>query len=84
MAIDLDDKKRLYADGEISEYWVIDVRGYRIFAFRLDEKGVYQECNVSQGLPNLAITLLEKTLEQLATKTNTEAAIWFSQQILDI
>lgn len=84
LAIDLDKKKRLYADLGISEYWVIDVRAYRIFAFRLDEEGVYQECEVSQVLPNLAIALLEKTMELLETKTNTEAAIWFSQQIQDI
>ena len=84
LAIDLDEKKRLYADFGISEYWVIDVRVYRIFAFRLDEKGVYQECEVSQVLPNLAIALLEKTMELLDTKTNTEAAIWFSKQIQDL
>ncbi len=81
LAIDLDEKKRLYADLGISEYWVIDVRACRIFAFRLDEEGVYQECEVSQVLPNLAIALLEQTMELLETKTNTEAAIWFSQQI---
>lgn len=81
LAIDLDKKKRMYADLGISEYWVIDVKAYRIFAFRLDEDDDYQECEVSQVLPNLEIALLEKTLEQLITKTNTEAAIWFSQQI---
>ena len=81
LAIDLDEKKRLYADLGISEYWVIDVRACRIFAFRLDEKGIYQQCEVSQVLPNLAIALLEQTMELLDTKTNTEAAIWFSQQI---
>ena len=84
LAIDLDEKKRLYADLGISEYWVIDVRAYRIFAFRLDEEGVYQECEISQFLPNLAISLLEKTMELLDTKTNTEAAIWFSKQIQDL
>ena len=81
LAIDLDEKKRLYADLGISEYWVSDVRAYRIFAFKLDETGVYQQCEVSHILPNLAIALLEQTIELLATKTNTEAAIWFSQQI---
>ncbi len=79
LAIDLDEKKRLYADLGISEYWVIDVRAYRLFAFKLDESGVYQQCEFSQVLPNLAIALLEQTVELLATKTNTEAAIWFSQ-----
>jgi Uma2 family endonuclease len=77
----LDEKKRLYADLGIAEYWVIDVRAYRLFAFQLDESGVYKQCEFSQVLPNLAVSLLEKTLEQLTTKTNTEAAIWFSQQI---
>jgi len=81
LAIDLDEKKRIYAELGIAEYWVIDVRAYRLFAFKLDENAVYQQCEVSQVLPNLAIALLEKTLEQLTTKTNTEAAIWFSQQI---
>ncbi|MFM7602979.1 MAG: Uma2 family endonuclease [Pseudanabaena sp.] len=81
LAIDLDEKKRVYAELDISEYWVIDVRAYRLFAFKLDENGVYEQCEVSQVLPDLAISLLEKTLEQLTTKTNTEAAIWFSQQI---
>jgi Uma2 family endonuclease len=81
LAIDLDEKKRLYADLGISEYWVIDVCAYRLFAFQLDESGVYKQCEVSQVLPNLEISLLEKTLEQLTTKTNTEAAIWFSKQI---
>jgi Uma2 family endonuclease len=81
LAIDLDEKKRLYANFGIGEYWVIDVLAARIFAFRLDETGIYQQCETSQVLPNLAIALLEQTMEMLATKTNTEAAIWFSQQI---
>ena len=81
LAIDLDEKKRLYADLGITEYWVIDVRADRIFAFRLDESGTYQQCETSQVLPNLAIALLEQTMKMLSTKTNTEAAIWFSQQL---
>ena len=81
LAIDLDAKKRMYAELGISEYWVIDMSVSGMFAFRLDEGAAYQECAVSQVSPNLAIALLEETLEQLTTKTNPEAAIWFSQQI---
>jgi Uma2 family endonuclease len=81
LAIDLDEKKRLYASLGIVEYWVIDVLAARIFAFRLDEAGIYQQCETSQVLLNLAIALLEQTMKMLATKTNTEAAIWFSEQI---
>ena len=81
LAIDLDAKKRMYAELGISEYWVIDMRVSRIFAFQLDEDVTYQECAVYQVSPNLAIALLEETVEQLTTKTNPEAAIWFSEQI---
>jgi Uma2 family endonuclease len=81
LAIDLDEKKRLYEDLGIAEYWVIDVRVGRMFAFQLDASGVYQPCEVSQVLPNLEIALLEQALERLTTQTNTEVALWFSQQI---
>jgi Uma2 family endonuclease len=81
LAIDLDEKKRLYANLGIAEYWVIDVLAARIFAFQLDETGVYQQCDTSQVLSNLAIALLEQAMAMLDTKTNTEAAIWFSQQL---
>ncbi|PZU96757.1 MAG: Uma2 family endonuclease [Pseudanabaena sp.] len=80
LAIDLDEKKRLYAELGISEYWVIDIRAARIFAFQLDESVIYQQCEISKVLPNLAIALLEQAMAMLDTKTNTEAAIWFSQQ----
>ena len=43
LAIDLDEKKHLYADLEIPEYWVIDVRRKRVIAFRLQEK-TYTQC----------------------------------------
>ncbi|CAN1212382.1 Putative restriction endonuclease domain-containing protein [Tumidithrix helvetica PCC 7403] len=81
LAIDLDQKKRLYADLGISEYWVIDVLSDRLFAFQLDETGTYQQCETSQVLPNLEIDLLERSLAQMKTQTNTEVALWFSQQI---
>ncbi|OIP78287.1 MAG: hypothetical protein AUK48_02010 [Oscillatoriales cyanobacterium CG2_30_44_21] len=81
LAIDLDEKKRLYAELGISEYWVIDIRAARVFAFQLEESGTYQQCETSKVLPNLAIALLEQTMAILETKTNTEAAIWFSQQL---
>jgi Uma2 family endonuclease len=41
LATDLDEKKHLYAELGIPEYWVIDVRGRRILAFLLQEDGTY-------------------------------------------
>ena len=39
LASDLDEKKRLYADLAIPEYWVVDIRGKRLLAFRLGANG---------------------------------------------
>jgi hypothetical protein len=81
LSLDLDEQKQLYASLGISEYWVVDVKGSRIFAFGLDESGHYRLLEQSQVLAGLPIALLEQTLERLATETNTAAAAWFMQQL---
>jgi Uma2 family endonuclease len=83
LATDLDEKKQLYAELGIPEYWVINVRGLQVIAFRLQENGKYQEISQSVALENLPIALLEQTLEYLNQGTNVNAALWFSQQISD-
>ncbi|MBW4619737.1 MAG: Uma2 family endonuclease [Cyanosarcina radialis HA8281-LM2] len=84
LATDLDEKKQLYAALGIPEYWVIDVRGKRVIAFRLQADGKYQECTESGVLEKLAISLLEETLQHLTTETNISAASWFAQAIAEI
>ncbi len=81
LSLDLDEQKRLYASLGISEYWVIDVKGSRLFAFRLMESGQYEPIAISQILEGLAIDLLEQTLERLSEETNTAAANWFMKQL---
>ncbi|MGC8713979.1 MAG: Uma2 family endonuclease [Leptodesmis sp.] len=65
LGIDLDEQKQLYASLEIPEYWVIDVKGMRLFAFGLTPAGVYEAIQVSRVLEGLAIALVEQTLERL-------------------
>lgn len=84
LATDLDEKKQLYADLEIPEYWVVDVKGQRVFAFQLQSNGKYQECASSLALEGLPIGLLEQTLARLNEATNGSAALWFSQQIANL
>ncbi len=84
LATDLDEKKALYAALEIPEYWVIDIKGKRVIAFRLQENGKYQECEESVALSGLPISLLEQTLEQLEGGNNGAAAFWFAQQIANL
>jgi Uma2 family endonuclease len=81
LSLDLDEQKQLYANLGIFEYWVIDVKGMRLFAFSLNELGSYQPIEVSQVLPGLQFSLVEQTLERLATETNTAAANWIRQQL---
>lgn len=81
LADDLDEKKKLYASLGIPEYWVIDVKGERIFAFALQDSGVYGSITNSIVLEGLSMALIEQTIARLGTEANTDAAIWFLQQI---
>jgi Uma2 family endonuclease len=78
LAIDLDEKKQLYLALGILEYWVIDVKGQRVLAFRLID-GVYQQVLESVVLAGLPIELIEQTLS--INETNGNAAMWFAEQI---
>ena len=80
LATDLDEKKKLYAGLGIPEYWVVDIKGKRVLAFRLQENGKYRQCTVSEAVAGLPIMLLEQTLLRLEAD-NFAAAIWFSQQV---
>ncbi len=84
LASDLDEKKHLYAALGISEYWVVDVRGQRVFAFLLQGNGEYQTCETSQALAGLPIALLDETLRRLAESANTSAAAWLREQIMQL
>jgi Uma2 family endonuclease len=82
LSTDLDEKKQLYLALGIPEYWVIDVRGRQIWAFRLvDDK--YQECSESGALTGLPIKLLEQTLAQM-DDDNGNVALWFAEQVKNL
>lgn len=79
LSTDLDEKKQLYLALEIPEYWVIDVRGRQIWAFRLID-GKYHECSESVALAGLPIDLLEQTLAKM-DDDNGNVALWFADEI---
>jgi Uma2 family endonuclease len=84
LATDLDEKKQLYAALLIPEYWVVNVSGKQVIAFRLQEDGKYQQISNSLALNTLPISLLEQTLERLSQESNINAALWFAQQITQL
>jgi Uma2 family endonuclease len=79
LAIDLDEKKQLYLALRIPEYWVVDVRGRQVLAFRLED-GKYQQISESVALTGLPIDLLERTLDRM-DDGNGNAALWFATQL---
>jgi hypothetical protein len=81
LSLDLDEQKQLYASLRIGEYWVIDVKGQRVFAFGLTAQGLYEIIETSRVLEGLSIALIEQTLERLDHETNTAAANWLMQQL---
>lgn len=80
-ALDLDEQKQLYASLGISEYWVIDVKGRRLFGFGLTERGSYEGIEESQVLAGLSLGLVEQAIERLDSETNTATANWLMQQL---
>jgi Uma2 family endonuclease len=79
LSTDLDEKKQLYAAMGIPEYWVIDVRGKRIWAFQLINSR-YEDCQTSLVLTGLPIDLLSETLQQV-DRGNGSAVRWFAQRL---
>jgi Uma2 family endonuclease len=84
LSSDLDEQKKLYAALGVPEYWVIDVRGKRVFAFGLQSDGTYKLFTESVALKGLPISLLDQTLERLDEGTNISAASWFNQAIANL
>jgi Uma2 family endonuclease len=81
LATDLDEKKQIYSALEIPEYWVIDVDGCRVLAFRLGEDGRYQQGLVSVALSGLSLDLVAQAFARLRQESNGSAALWFAQQL---
>ena len=61
---DLDQKKRLYAEAGISEYWVVNLRDMTVLVFRDPEAGTYRsEQTLESGvihplaLPDIAVSV---------------------------
>lgn len=59
----------------------LDIKGLRVFIFRLDDKGQYYEVEDSVVLSGLSIALLEAAMAKLDTMTNMDVALWFQTQI---
>lgn len=76
---DLGQKRLLYEDMEIPEYWVVDVENTRIVAFQIVKNGSTR-ITESQVLPGLAISVLREALEMSRTMDQAQVGIWLMGQ----
>jgi Uma2 family endonuclease len=78
---DLDQKKHLYAELGISEYWVIDAVGDQAFIFILQNQE-YNRSERSGLMSGFTAELLSETIEQMKASSNISAISWFRQRLL--
>ena len=76
---DLGEKRLLYEEVQVSEYWVIDVRDVNIIAFAIADGGS-KRITESQVLAGLKLKILVEALKQSRNTNHTEVAGWLMQQ----
>lgn len=76
---DLGQKRLLYEEIGIREYWVIDLRNRLFYAFRIVEKGSFR-ISESQVIPSLKISLLAEALFTKSTIDQCEIGNWLLEK----
>jgi Uma2 family endonuclease len=76
---DLGQKRLLYEDLQVQEYWVVDVQNVRVIAFKIENEGSIR-ITVSQVLPELKISILTEALQRTRSSNHTEVGAWLLQQ----
>ena len=76
---DLGEKRLLYEDLQIAEYWVVDVQNVRVIAFAIQDGGS-RRISKSQVLKGLKIEVLTEALQRSRNSNHTEVGTWLMQQ----
>ncbi|MBW4521936.1 MAG: Uma2 family endonuclease [Scytolyngbya sp. HA4215-MV1] len=78
---DLGQKRLLYEDLGVAEYWVIDTHQVRITAFTILTELGSLRINESRALPGLDISLFEEALKRSRRMDSTQVSTWFMGQV---
>ncbi len=76
---DKGDKRLLYEEIGVAEYWVIDVQNVEVIAFAM-ENGGSRRITQSQVLPGLATSLLEEAFRRTRQINHGKVSAWLLSQ----
>jgi Uma2 family endonuclease len=79
LADDLGEKRLLYEDLGIAEYWVVDVQNVKVIAFAIEDNGSKRIAE-SLVLTGLKIEILTAVLQRSRTSNHTEVGSWLMQK----
>lgn len=72
---DIGEKRLLYEDLQVKEYWVVDVQAVQILAFAIADQGS-RRITKSQVLPGLAISLLQEAFQRTRQMNQSQVVNW--------
>jgi Uma2 family endonuclease len=79
LADDKGEKRLLYEDLAVAEYWIVDVQNVQVIAFAI-ENGGSRRITQSQVLPGLAISLLNEAFRLTRQTDQSQVIAWLLSQ----
>ncbi|MBD6619846.1 Uma2 family endonuclease [Komarekiella sp. 'clone 1'] len=79
LADDQGEKRLMYEDLGVQEYWIVDVRNVQVMAFAVENLGS-RRITESQVLPELAISLLNDALRRTRQMNQGQVGAWLLSQ----
>ncbi|MEG3839398.1 Uma2 family endonuclease [Microcoleus sp. herbarium14] len=80
LADDIGEKRLLYEELKVAEYWVVDVQKSEILAFAIISDNGSRRIVRSEVLPGLTIALLEEALRRSRTQDQAQVGAWLLAQ----